>query len=257
MPDKSTYLTVAIDAAKAAEDVIRKHYAPDISVTLKADESPVTIADQEAERAVMETIRRAFPDHGFLGEETGDASGNAEYTWIIDPIDGTRNFIRQVPLFGTLIALRKGGDIIVGVSNMPMLGELIYAEKGKGAYNKSGERLSVSARKTLKDAYLSYGGINQFIKKDLLQNLLDLIGETGRNRDFGDCWQYHLLAEGKIDVVVDPKVNIWDVAPAMIILQEAGGKITDMKGNVPRGTNFVAVATNGLVHEEALAHFSK
>ena len=249
------FLDVALKAAHAAEDIVLTYFGKDIDVTLKSDQSPVTIADKEAEKVIVDTIRATFPDHGFLGEETGTTASQAEYTWIIDPIDGTRNFIRGVPLFGTLIALMKDNEVILGVSNMPVLRELIHAEKGKGAY-KDGVRLSVSSKKTLGEAYLSYGGISQFIKQDMLPQLLSIVGETGRNRDFGDCWQYHLLAEGKIDIVVDHKVKIWDVAPAKIIVEEAGGTFTDKDGNSLGKGTFVAVATNGLLHAQTLGKFS-
>ena len=254
MQNPSPFLTVALAAARAAEDVILKYYAGDVATTLKEDQSPVTIADKEAEQVIKDMIHEAFPEHGFLAEESGTTESTSEYMWIIDPIDGTRNFIRHVPLFGTLIALKKGDEIILGVSNVPIFKELIYAEKGKGAY-KDGVRLSVSKKATLKEAYLSYGGIKQSKQQNVFPQLMTLVDAVGRERGLGDSWPYHLLAEGKIDIVVDPKVHMWDVAPAKIIIEEAGGKLTDKEGHGMGTGTFVAVATNGLLHDAVLQHF--
>lgn len=250
---KSKFLQVAIEAIQAAEKIILKYYESGVRATLKPDQSPVTIADQEAENSIIETIRATFPDHGFLGEETGENITDSKYTWIIDSIDGTRNFLRQVPLFGTLIALKEHDEIILGISNLPALKDCIYAEKGKGAY-RGDMRLSVSKKSNLQEAYLSYGGLKHFEKQDLLKNILSLINTSGRERGFGDSWPYHLLAEGKIDIVVDPWVKAWDVAPAKIIIEEAGGKFSDKNGKSFGEGAFTAVATNGLLHEQVLRY---
>lgn len=254
MKNKSKFLTVALEAARRAEEVILQYYNDDIRATLKSDQSPVTIADTEAEKVIIDTIHKAFPDHAFLGEESGASNIQSEFTWTIDPIDGTRSYLRQVPLFGTLIALMKHDEVILGVSNLPALKECIYAEKGKGAY-KGDKKLSVSKTKSLKEAFISYGSIQHFEERDLFTQLLSLIHATGRNRGFGDCWQYHLLAEGKIDIVVDPKVKIWDVAPAKIIIEEAGGILTDVTGHFPGQGAFSSLATNGILHEHVLEFF--
>lgn len=167
--DSNTFLEVALEAAQAAEKILLKYINTTITVELKSDQSPVTVADKEAEAVIISTIQNAFPDHGFLGEETGLTRERAEYVWVIDPIDGTKNYIRGVPIFGSLIALMKNGEVILGVSNVPLMKELFYAEKGKGAY-KNGIPVTVSTRPTLKESYVSHGGINYFIKKTNYHN---------------------------------------------------------------------------------------
>lgn len=254
MDGASAFLTVAIEAARAAEEVILSYYQDDIRVTLKSDQSPVTVADEEAERIIKEVIHARFPEHGFIGEETGETTSASGYQWIIDPIDGTRNYVRQVPIFGTLIALMKDGEVICGVSNLPAWKEMIYAEKGKGAY-RGDTRLAVSTKQTIKDAYISYGGLRNTEERAMTPALLGLVRASNSDRGFGDCWQYHLLATGRVDVVVDPKVKIWDVAPAKIIVEEAGGRLTDSVGNALGTGTWTAVASNGLLHNEVLGFF--
>jgi histidinol-phosphatase len=248
------YLIAAINAAKKAGKILAKKYCS-MEFSLKQDKSPVTKADKEAESAIKKILKRYFPKHGFICEETGIENPDSEYKWIIDPLDGTKNYIRTIPFFSTLIALAKNGKIIMGVSYAPMLKELIYAEKGKGAY-LNGKRINVSKTDSLEKSYLSFGGINLFEKHGSLNQLLSLAGKTMGRRGFGDAYSYHLLAQGKIDIMIEPKTNIWDIAPFAIIISEAGGKITDIKGKDINLKTDSIIATNGLLHEKVIKEFN-
>ncbi|MCK5235224.1 MAG: inositol-phosphate phosphatase, partial [Candidatus Aenigmarchaeota archaeon] len=175
--EKSEFLKTGLEAAKKAEEIILKYYSDEIRAELKEDMSPVTVADREAEKAIIEIIRLKFPDHSILGEESGSSDSASEYLWIIDPIDGTKNYMRKIPLFATQIALMKGGEVIVGVSNAPALKELLYAEKGKGAYCND-RQIHVSKIDMLNKSYMSFGGLRHFEKKNLVDNLLVLVNST-------------------------------------------------------------------------------
>ena len=170
MKNKSKLLKVAIRAAKKAEKIILKHYQKKIEVGIKKDFSPVSIADVEAEKIIIATIQKKFPSHKFLAEESAKNIKKAKYLWIIDPIDGTKNYLRGIPLFATQIALMKDGELILGVSNAPALKELMYAEKGSGAYYNNSKTQTSSILK-LNQSYILFGGIEYFKKKNLLNIL--------------------------------------------------------------------------------------
>ncbi len=252
--EKSKFLEVAIQAVKNAESIIMEYYSGAVAWQQKSDLSPVTIADTEAERIIIETIKQAFPDHGFMGEESGESTTGSEYTWIIDPIDGTRNYVRRIPLFATQLALMYKGEIIVGVSNAPAMAELLFAEKGEGAFLQD-RKISVSDIKNISDAYLSFGGLKHFKQSGYLDNLLKLSESADGHRGFGDAWMFHLLAQGKIDIIVEAKVKIWDIAALKIIIEEAGGKVTDIKGNPITKNSTSIVATNKYLHDAVLEVF--
>ena len=225
------FLKTAIEAAEAAQEVIKKYYAGDFDIEIKPDETPVTIADIETEKTIKKIILDAFPDHGFFGEETGKVNEDAEYNWLIDPIDGTKSFVRRYPFFSTQIALMKNGELILGVSNAPEFNEMAYAEKGYGAY-LNGEKISVSDVNTLKQSTVSTGNlVNIAAKPTQWQNLGKLIQKINRIRGYGDFYHYHLLASGKIDIIVESDVNILDIAALAVIVREAGGIFTDLEGN--------------------------
>ncbi|MBI2573145.1 inositol-phosphate phosphatase [Candidatus Woesearchaeota archaeon] len=248
-------LHVALDAAKKAEKVVLQYYEhPTLAIETKHDNTPVTIADRESERIIKETIHAAFPDHGFLGEEEGEHNQEAQYTWIIDPIDGTKNFTRGIPIFGILIALMKDEEIILGVSLAPALHECLYAQKGKGAF-LNGKKVQVSTIANLTSATLCHGGAKHFLNTGILENLNNIIAHTNRDRAFGDIYNYHLLAQGKVDIVVEPEFKIWDVAPFVCIIQEAGGKVTDIKGNPITRKTTSAIATNAVLQNEVQKFF--
>lgn len=249
----SRYLDVALEAVTAAEEVIMKYYQTDVTVDTKADNSPVTIADREAEQIIREHIMRAFPTHKILGEE-GDMPSiePGDFVWVIDPIDGTKSFIRHHGLFGTQLALMRGEDIIVGVSNVPVLGELLYAEAGQGCY-LNGKQVRVSTVDEPASAYMSYGSIKYFTRLGKTDQLLALAERLKWARGIGDCWSYHLLAQGKIDIMVEADIKLWDIAALKVIVEEAGGRMTELDGSpIGFGTKTI-LATNGQLHAECLA----
>lgn len=252
----STFLEVALEAVKAAEKVIVQYYQTDLAVEDKVDMSPVTIADKEAEAAVRRIILEHFPDHVVYGEEGAKDVGSLDqYTWIVDPIDGTKFFIRGIPLFGTLLALMKNGEIILGVSNMPMMKELLYAERGKGAF-LNGKPIKVSGITNLSEAYLSHGTVKYFTQIGQRDNLLRCSETVKSARGLGDCWPYHLIAQGKLDAFLEAKMKIWDIAPYVCIIQEAGGEVTQLDGTSVNMDATSCLATNGHLHTQTLAAFS-
>lgn len=250
----SQFLDAARNALRESEKVILKHFDTGVAVQTKADQSPVTIADQEAERIIRSVIHDAFPEHGFLGEETGASDTDSEYVWIVDPIDGTRNYSRGIPLYGTLIALMQKGELMLGAMNMPSLREEVYAEKGRGAY-LNGKSIHVSSVTNFNSAYLSTGGLKKNYGTPLDTIVGSLVGDAWSDKAFGDCWNFSLVAQGKLDVVVDTKIRIWDVASAKVIIEEAGGKLTDLAGKeiTPEVTS--VIATNGLLHNTVVSYF--
>ena len=256
MQTQSKFLKVAIQAAKIAEGVILKYYQKNLAVRFKEDNSALTIVDEEAEKAILGVLSENFPHHGFLGEELGnEGCKDSEYTWVVDPIDGTKNFSRGIPIFGTQIGLARQGKIIVGVANAPALGELCYAEEGQGAWcNRS--RIHVSRVSSLDRAYLNFGGIKYFGRKHLVDKLAKLANQLFSCRSFGgDTWPYHLLAQGKIDLILDPDIKIWDVAGSKLIIEEAGGIITDFQGKPLDFNSTTSLAGNKRLHSLVLKYF--
>ena len=252
----SQFLTVALEAAKNAEEIITAYYTGDaMTVEMKADETPVTLADRGAEKVIRETIKQTFPDHGFLGEEYGIEAGSSPYVWIIDPIDATKNYIRKIPIFGTQIALMKGEELILGVSNAPLLDELLYAEVGSGAF-LNGKPITVSSVTHPEDAMVCHGGLKWFVEKGTFPGIYDIINDTARTRGFGDFYMYHLVASGRADVVVEAAISIWDIAAITVIVREAGGKVTDIQGQPITTDTDSLVATNGALHDTALNYFN-
>ncbi len=239
-------LRAALEAAEAAARVIRELYAKNIAVELKADKSPVTEADVRAERAIREVLAERTPDYGFHGEETG-VSGRSDTVWLVDPIDGTKAFVREYPMFSTQIALWRDGQLVLGVSSAPLYGELAYAERGAGAW-LNGRRLKVSGIATLEEAALSGGNLRTLASGPGWARYGEIVQRVSRIRGYGDFLHYHLLAGGKIDAVVESDVNILDIAALVTIVEEAGGCFTALDG-APVGLATTAVlATNGLLH---------
>ena len=243
-------LEAAVEAARAAGRVALKYYRGGFEVTLKPDDTPVTQADREAEQVITEILARAFPEHGFLGEEFGGA-GSTETRWIIDPIDGTKNFIRQIPLWATLIALEERGEITVGVVHNPVTGDLYTARRGAGAF-LNGERLQVSREDDLRRAFLVHAGLSLVRQAGRWTEFMRLVDATDRQRGFGDYVGYGLVAEGKVEVYAELDLKPWDLAPCKLLVEEAGGRFTDWDGK-PTIYTGTALATNGRLHEAALA----
>ena len=253
----SQFLTVALEAAKNAEEIITSYYTGDtMKVEMKADETPVTLADRGAEKIIRETIKQAFPDHGFLGEEYGIEEGDSPYVWIIDPIDATKNYIRKIPIFGTQIALMKGAELILGVSNAPLLNEILYAEAGGGAF-LNGEPISVSNVTHPEEAMVCHGGLKWFVEKGTFPGIYDFINDAARTRGFGDFYMYHLVASARADAVIEAAISIWDIAAITVIVREAGGKVTDIRGQAITKETDSLVATNGVLHNTVLDYFKE
>lgn len=248
----SPFLKTAIEAAQAAQLVIDKYYAGEFEVEIKPDQSPVTIADIETEETIKRIILNAFPDHGFFGEETGKVNEDADYNWLIDPIDGTKSFVRGYPFFSTQIALMYKGELIVGVSNAPGFKEMAYAEKGQGAW-LNGEKIQVSDIQELSKSTLSLGNIATIAGKPQWQTLGGLIQDVHRIRGYGDFYHYHLLASGKIDIIIESDVNILDIAALSVIVNEAGGCFTDLSGNaLTLDTTTVLACNTKAMHQSML-----
>lgn len=248
----SPFLQTAIEAALAARKIIQRYYRQDISVELKDDRSPVTIADVETEKAIKGIIGEAFPEHGFYGEETGHTKGSAPYTWLIDPIDGTKSFVRQYPFFSTQIALMHDDELVMGVSSAPEFEEIAYAEKGLGAY-LADEPIRVSRVETFADATLSLGNIRTLAGGEGWNGLARIVRQVNRTRGYGDFYHYHLLASGRIDLVIESDVNILDIAALAVVVREAGGVFTDMEGrDLTLHTTSVLAAATPALHARAL-----
>ena len=244
----SAFLTTAIDAANAAAVVIRRYYQQNIAITIKSDKSPVTQADVETEQVIRKLISERYPEHGFYGEETGSEGLDKEYLWLVDPIDGTKAFVREYPMFSTQIALMHKGKLILGVSSAPVYGELAYGEIGVGAWLND-KPIKVSDIDTIEDCAISGGNLKTLALSSQWNNYGQLIARAHRIRGYGDFLHYHLLAAGKLDVVIESDVNILDIAALSVIVEAAGGRFTQLDGK-PIGLETTTVlATNGKLHD--------
>jgi histidinol-phosphatase len=252
----SAELKAALDAAEAAAVVIRSLYQQNIAVTLKEDRSPVTLADVEAEAAIREVLTKRFPSFGFYGEETGTERLDAESVWLVDPIDGTKSFVRDCPFFSTQIALQRAGRMVLGVSMAPAYGELAWAERGQGAY-LAGKPIKVSSAARLADAIVSSGNLKTLAAGPGWAAYGGLIREVNRIRGYGDFVHYHLLARGALDVVIESDVNILDIAALTVIVEEAGGRFTQLDGAPVTLASTTVLASNGLLHEPTLAALAR
>jgi histidinol-phosphatase len=247
MPNHSAELQAAIDAAQAAASVIRSFYQRNLTVTTKADQSPVTEADVRAEEAIYQVLRARFPNHGFYGEETGRHNADAESLWLVDPLDGTKSFVRECPFFSTQIALMRAGELVLGVSSAPVYDEFAWAERGQGAY-LNGKQIRVSSTAQLAQAIVSTGNLKTLTRSAQgWQRLGELIGQVNRIRGYGDFVHYHLLARGSLDVVIESDVNILDIAALAVIVREAGGIFTDLHGGAVGLDTTSVLATNGVL----------
>jgi histidinol-phosphatase len=242
---------VMVEAARAAGQIALGYFDRNIAVEWKADESPVTVADRNAEQALRARLTAAFPGDGFLGEEFGSAPGTTGYRWIIDPIDGTRSFVRGIPHWATLIGLEYRDEMVAGVSYAPADDQLFRALRGEGAF-KNDRRVRVSEVARLDQALASYSGYQFFQRAGKEQQFLNVLRGVDRARGFGDYYGFTLLAQGSVDVMVDYGVQIWDIAGLKVIVEEAGGRFTDWDGGggLERPD---CLATNGRLHEAALA----
>src|ERR1700737_2798176 len=218
----SAELQAALDAAEQAAAIARSLYQHNIEVRIKADKSPVTEADVRCELAIRKIIETRFPSHGFYGEETGSHHEDGEYLWLVDPIDGTKAFVREYAMFSTQIALMHHGEIVLGVSSAPIYGELASAQRGRGAY-LNGKPMSVSRVSSIEDAALSSGNMKSLATGPQWARYGAMIARLSRIRGYGDFLHYHLLASGKIDAVIETDINILDIAAWGAIATAAGG----------------------------------
>lgn len=245
MPSKE--LQAARDAAEAAAVVIRSLYQKNLQVKTKGDATPVTEADVRSEEAIRSVLSERFPGYGFYGEETGQHAMDAENVWLVDPIDGTKSFVRECPFFSTQIALLRAGRFVLGVSSAPVYGELAWAEEGEGAF-MNGQRIHVSPVADLGGSILSTGNLKTLARSAGWARFGELVGRVSRVRGYGDFVHYHLLARGSLDIVLESDVHILDIAALTVIVREAGGIFTDLHGQpVGLGTTSV-LATNGALH---------
>lgn len=245
------FLKTALRAVAAAEKVLLRHWETGVSARLKADRSPVSVADEEAEQAIRAELLAQFPLHGFHGEEYGRERADAEFLWLIDPLDGTKSFLRRQPFWSTQLALLQDGQRVLGVSNAPCFSECAHATRGGGAF--MGERrLTVSTTTTLAQAAISTGNLQTLAQGDGWAGLGRLVASVNRTRGFGDFYHYHQLALGAVDVVLESDVNILDVAALATIVEEAGGCVTALDGTALTTASTTILATNGALHEQVL-----
>jgi len=257
----SPFLATALEAARAADAIVRAHYRKGFAVRIKADATPVTEVDEAAEAAVKAVLMKAFPTHGFYGEEGGKHQADSEYLWLVDPIDGTKAFVRGYPMFSTQIALMHRGELILGVSSAPCflgdgssgvgLGETYYAERGQGAFQLTAQgpvRLQVSGVSALAQATLSLGNLATLAASPSWPKLGALIPQLHRIRGYADFLHYHLLASGRVDAVVETNVNILDIAALVVIVREAGGTFTQLDGAPITLASTSVLASHGELH---------
>ena len=248
------WLAFAQDACDAADAAALAHFRRDIEVVRKPDRSFVTVADQAIEREIRSRIAAAYPGHGVVGEEYGTDSGAASTRWYIDPIYGTHNFIRGVPLFGTLLAVEQEGEIQVGVISAPAMRERWFAWRGGGAWSRGldGERrLHVSGVTAVEDAQIVYGSGRDNVASGLMPGFESLLSAAWRERGFGDFWGYALVAEGAAEAMLETGMHSWDLAAPQILIEEAGGRVTDIDGR-RRIDAPSFIGSNGLLHDEIL-----
>jgi len=243
-------LSLALELADLADGITRSAFrSQDLVVSTKPDLTPVTDADKKVEEVLRAKLAEARPEDAVLGEEFGSSGPSGARRWIIDPIDGTKNFVRGIPVWATLIALHdEQGKGLVGVASAPVLGRRWWAARGEGAF-ANGEPINVSAVGRLQDAQVSYSSISGWPSP---APLLALAARVWRTRAFGDFWSHLLVAEGAADVGLDPIVSLWDLAALQVIVEEAGGRFTDLAG-VARADGGSAVTTNGRLHDDVLA----
>jgi histidinol-phosphatase len=249
--DLQVLRTFALELADAADSISMRHFGGPVSAVAKPDGTPVTQADRAIEHHLRERIGAAFPEHAVLGEETGGGLDPVRPTWVIDPIDGTKNFMRGVPIFATLISVVLEGEAVVGVASSPALGERWDAARGAGA-RRNGQAVGVSTVTRLEGASLLHGGLEWWCDEPGLWNLLGtLAARVSRTRGFGDFWMHLLVAGGMAEVALDRDLSPWDVTALACILTEAGGRCTGWDGS-PALASTDLLSTNGLLHDELI-----
>ena len=245
-----SFLEFSLKTVKKSEKITLKYFNKNIKHKIKKNKTPVTIADIKCENFLIEKINSKYPQHSLLTEETGVIDNGSDFKWIIDPLDGTKNFMRLYPFWGTLLALEWEGEVILGVISMPALGETIYAVKEGGCYY-SGKKAKVSKVDKVKDSYCIFGSLEHIIPQPYSDNFLNVISSCSYSRGFGDCHGHSFVINGRAEFMVDPHVAPYDIAATKICIEEAGGLLTDINGNngIYSGS---ALISNGKVHDEVL-----
>ncbi len=258
------WLVFALACCDAADALALEHFRRDLVIETKPDRTFVTQADTAIERTIRGLISGAYPDHGLVGEEYGEVAGSAGVRWYIDPIDGTHNFMRGVPLFGTLLAVEADGELVVGVMSAPALGERWYARRGGGAWAVgstgpgagSPRRIGVSRVGSIADSQILYSSPLDIEASGEAPGFDELVGSAWRDRGFGDFWGYALVAEGAAEAMIEVGPKSWDLAAPSVVVEEAGGRLTDLHGTrtIHNGT---ALATNGILHDEVVRRLGR
>jgi histidinol-phosphatase len=254
----SPRLAFAVDVATKAGRSTLAHFQTGTQVEFKGDDSPVTIADRNAERLIRKEIARSYARDSILGEEEG-AHGNHPNRWVIDPIDGTKSFICGVPIYATLLAYEEAGEPVIGVCYFPALDEILFAEKGEGAF-WNGRPAHVSTKETVQGSVLCCGGHRLMADRGRLDPLLELGKRALATRTWSDAYGHALVATGRVEAMIDPSVSRWDISAMKVIVEEAGGRVTDFEGGdalaVQAHGYLEAVSSNGLIHGELMGAFA-
>jgi histidinol-phosphatase len=248
-------LTAARDAAGAAAEIIQHYWRAGVDVIVKGDDTPVTVADREAEMAIRAILAKALPEAGIYGEEYGADDTSREYLWLVDPLDGTKSFVRRTPFFSTQIALMHRGELVLGVSSAPIYGERMWAVRGRGAF-LDGDPVRVASTATMREASISTGNVKTLTMDARWDVLGAMIRDSNRIRGYGDFCHYHLLARGGLDLVIESDLNILDIAALAVIVREAGGVFTDLDGAAPGLETRSVLAGTPAIHAEALSRFT-
>ena len=249
-PDWRNRYDAALIAAEQAGTFALQYFDREVAVEWKVDDSPVTIADRGSENLLRKSLVGQLNHDGFLGEEFGDTPGSSGYRWIIDPIDGTRSFVRGIPIWACMIGLEFKGELIAGVVALPAMKQVFRALRGDGAY-RDNRRIRVSDIATLDKSHVYYSSISWFTKAGADKQFLNLVSLTERQRGFGDFYGFMMVAQGSGEIALDHGVHAWDIAAIEPIIAEAGGKLTAWDGKLDIERSDV-LATNGLMHEQAL-----
>jgi histidinol-phosphatase len=248
-------LTFALELADLADSIsLARFRAADLAVETKVDLTPVSDADRAVEETLRDAIAADRPDDSVLGEEGGGSDDVDGALWVIDPIDGTRNFVRGIPIWATLVALEREGEVLAAVASAPALGRRWWASRGGGAF-ADGSAIRVSGVRRIEDATFCYTSARAFARAGLGDAFLELAARAWVERGFGDFWMHMLVAEGAADVAVDAALQRWDVAALELIVGEAGGRVTDLNGN-RHLAGAPALSTNGALHDAIVAAFA-
>lgn len=251
-PDLDLALDTARRAAEAAGRAAMAWFRTDVPVERKADRTPVTAADRDAEAAILRLLTAAFPQASILAEETGSHPGDPSLRWIVDPLDGTRGFARGGTFWGPLIALEHRGEIVAGAAALPALGELYYAARGRGCHRNQGERVRLSGVSEWSEATLSLGELSRLLEGPRAAGVSQLLRTAASVRSYGDVAGALMVLAGRAEVWLEAGVKPWDLAPLKILFEEAGGRFTDLAGT-PTIENGSALGSNGALHSHALS----